>query len=187
MGRVGRWIAGFGARRRFYGWALALAGVALVSPFQMGVVLGDSMSPTLHTGQVYVLNRAAGEPVERGDVVVFNHDGETYIKRVLALGGDTVYLFRVEGAEEDMLVPQWELPRLKRLLQRPHWRDSLRLVRQRIPQGFFFAVGDHLESSMDSRTYGPVPLDAIRGTVSGIFTPTDAFRAAAVELAPGAS
>lgn len=60
-------------------------------------VIGDSMSPTILTGQNLVLNRLKHTP-ERGQVIVFKAQGVDpgqknnveYIKRVIAVGGDTV-------------------------------------------------------------------------------------------------
>lgn len=60
-------------------------------------VIGDSMSPTILTGQNLVLRRLKRTP-KRGQVIVFKAKGTDpaqqndveYIKRVIAIGGDTV-------------------------------------------------------------------------------------------------
>ena len=74
----------------------ALAAVVLSIPFVVStwVVEGDSMAPTLDAGERIVINKLAGDP-SLGDVIVHRvvtpggrrHD---YVKRVVAVGGDTV-------------------------------------------------------------------------------------------------
>jgi signal peptidase I len=59
------------------------------------IVDGASMEPNFHTGEFIIVSRANylfGEP-ERGDIAVFHFPGdetEDYIKRVIALPGDTI-------------------------------------------------------------------------------------------------
>jgi signal peptidase I len=43
----------------------------LASPMRPGVVLGESMAPTFHSGQVFLTSRVAGrEALQKGDVVL---------------------------------------------------------------------------------------------------------------------
>ena len=49
---------------------------------------GSSMNDTLKTGDLLLADRVG--KVNRGDVIVFEHDGKMYIKRLIALGGDTI-------------------------------------------------------------------------------------------------
>jgi signal peptidase I len=59
------------------------------------IVDGASMEPNFHTGEFIIVSRANylfGDP-ERGDIAVFHYPGdptEDYIKRVIALPGDTI-------------------------------------------------------------------------------------------------
>src|SRR5688500_15395987 len=73
-------------------WPLMAAGLlgcgVLKSGLRPGIVVGESMSPTLRAGQWFVLDSRAyeGAQPERGDIVVFRHRGATYIKRVAGIG-----------------------------------------------------------------------------------------------------
>ncbi|MDN5345421.1 MAG: signal peptidase, partial [Clostridia bacterium] len=64
----------------------------LFTPFY---IPSESMEPTLYPGDRIIVNRLIyrlGEP-QRGDVVVFHYPldpSRDYIKRVVAIGGDTV-------------------------------------------------------------------------------------------------
>ncbi|MBQ8934826.1 MAG: signal peptidase I, partial [Oscillospiraceae bacterium] len=75
--------------------ACVLAAVILIFQFaaQLIVVVGSSMYPTLHDGDLLVALRIHGE-LETGDIVVIHKETElireTIIKRVIATGGQTV-------------------------------------------------------------------------------------------------
>ena len=52
-----------------------------------------SMLPTLAVGERFVVNKLAGAPVRRGDVIVFKfpeHPDQDFVKRVIATGGDVL-------------------------------------------------------------------------------------------------
>ena len=57
--------------------------LALVKPIE---ITGDSMTPTLHDGQMKLCIRKA--PLRRGAVVCARIDGRLIVKRVTALAGD---------------------------------------------------------------------------------------------------
>ena len=74
-------------------YALAVLVVICAFFVRLSGVEGSSMYPTLHEGdQLLISSFGYGEP-ERGDIVVLMADGfmdEPLVKRVIALGGDTV-------------------------------------------------------------------------------------------------
>jgi signal peptidase I len=147
--------------------ALLLLGLVYLAPLRLGIVLGESMSPSMRNGSFYLLDRTArhSDNLQKGDVVVFAHNGTTYVKRVLALPGDTVYVFTLPGSGRDEFVMDWELEKMQRLAsQRKRWY-ALKVVERRVPDGHFYAVGDHLSNSVDSREFGPVPVEALVGKV----------------------
>ena len=139
-------------------------------------VSGRSMAPTFEPGgRVWVrLDKQSIGRVGRGDVVVavpkeggekdlafFAAGGEPVIKRVFAVGGDTVFIDN-EGravviADADGRVPAC-LPGV------PMLKDGTACT---IPAGYVFLAGDNAGNSTDSREYGPVPLDAIKGVALG--------------------
>jgi signal peptidase I len=131
-------------------------------------VQGTSMEPLLHDGQRIVVNKFIYRfhGVERGDVVVFWYPRDpsvSFIKRVVALPGDTIEIRRgvvyVNGqkVEEDYL--------------KPGFRDDYTLPPRPVNSGYYFVLGDHRSSSNDSRNWGEVPERYIYGKAFFRFWP----------------
>jgi signal peptidase I len=156
----------FDRRRHNRFWAVAL--VLSIPAFLLceryvvsaGRVTDLSMLPTLEPGGYFLVNRfiVRVSPIQRGDVVVVspvNHPRWYYVKRVVALGGETLSILGggvlVNGRplEEPYAVGRTE----------PEMRP------QRIPEGFYFLMGDNRASSEDSRAFGPVPKERIAGKI----------------------
>lgn len=152
--------------------AVALGVMMLLSPLKAGVVVGHSMAPTLPSGRFYLMDRGyfRAEPLRRGEIVVFKHNGLSYIKRVLAGPGDVVYVLRHAGSDQDELVQDWQLGRVRRAVSRPPWSRGMRLVSKRVPYGFYYVLGDNMPDSQDSRSFGLIPESAIQGRM--LFAPT---------------
>jgi signal peptidase I len=60
--------------------------VVFAAPVRPGIVLGESMAPAFHSGQVFLTSRVTGpESVRKGDVVLLAVDDQVFLKRVFAL------------------------------------------------------------------------------------------------------
>ncbi len=172
----------------------------VVKPYK---IPSGSMEPTLTVGQRVLVNRFIynfHEP-RVGDIVVFHppagaessdecgvtiggrqpievgrpcprptpeQSGETFIKRVVAVGGDTVSVKNghpvingVEKTDEPYINPCGNVQECN--LPKPI----------KVPQGYFFMMGDNRGESDDSRYWGPVPKAWIVGEAFATYWPPD--------------
>lgn len=126
---------------------------------------GDSMNDTLVTGDLLLADRISG--ASRGDVVVFEYNGKRYIKRLIAVGGDTVrikdsHVYLKKSGERDftLLVEDYA----KGLTYTTN-RAVFSGTDYTVSEGCFFALGDNRQNSLDSRAFGEVPFSSLIGKV----------------------
>jgi signal peptidase I len=131
-------------------------------------VQGTSMLPLLEDSERIIVNKFIYRfhPIQRGDVVVFWYPKDpsvSFIKRVVGIPGDTVELRRgvlfvnERRIEEDYV--------------RPQYNDEENTARVSVPKGYYFVLGDHRNSSNDSRSWGEVPEKYIYGKAVFRFWP----------------
>ena len=155
------------SRRLLIGSFLGALGLFhMLCPLQIGVVSGASMEPTFHSHQVILVDRRYynSHPVHRGDVIIAREGGMVLIKRVFALGGDTLWtlLNADDGELYREIVDPAMLPRMQRLMPQ---LPSYRLTRYTVPPGTVYVVGDNTSASVDSRHFGPIPVTDVMGRV----------------------
>ena len=152
--------------------ALGLALVIIIFLYQPVKVEGTSMAPLLSDQERIFINKFVYRftPIERGDVVVFWYPldhSKSFIKRVIGLPGETVELrashLYVNGKElVEPYVP-------------PSYLDGSSYGPVQIPDGNYFVMGDHRDSSNDSRVFGPVSRPYIYGKAVFAYWPVDHF------------
>jgi signal peptidase I len=142
-----------------------------------------SMEDTLLVGDFMLVNRFLYAPtsfdienrllpvrkIRRGEIIVFKQPEEPevdYIKRVIGLPGESVEIrrghVRING----------------RPLDEPYVNDLYRLNQSfgpiEVPDDHYFVMGDHRNSSRDSREWGFVPETAVKGRAFMILLSTGA-------------
>ena len=158
-------------RRRWPGVlavAVALALVASVTgilPLRLMRVGSDSMSPTIMSGDLVLVERSGGA-VERRDVVVVDHPetGDLLVKRAVAIGGDRLAI------EDGVLVVNGE-PVCEPGID-PARLDGVWFGPVTVDAGEVFLLGDDRASSIDSRAFGTVPVGEVTGLVGGRVWPS---------------
>ena len=171
--------------------ALAVQAYA-VKPYQ---IPSGSMEPTLRIGDRVLVDRAGhrlGAQPEVGDIVVFHppagadeepavcgaavagapcdkptddQSDQTFIKRVVAVGGDTV------------AIHDGHVTRNGKLAAEPFAADCGGVdgcdyaQPIKIPEGYVFVMGDNRGASLDSRFWGPVPVSWVIGQARASYWP----------------
>ena len=183
------------------GIKIAVAVLLRLVWFEAYTISSGSMAPTLEIGDHILSLEAAywfSEP-EVGDVVVFDtpcHPGKIYVKRVVAAAGDrieircgTLYLNDAElesvpGDRSPLERSRFDFPVRPMfapcdgvsppgefLPSRGGPADCPRQGQFEVPPGHVFILGDNRENSQDSRIWGPIALDRIRGRATGVWWP----------------
>lgn len=122
----------------------ALAALILIAALLLGTAFrpaenaGRAMLPALDDGQLIFVNSLDRTP-ERGQLIRFTRDGETFVRRVAALPGDAVALtggvLSVNGGE---------------VCRNPASADMPATLT--VPAHMYFVIADNPAEGMDSRT-----------------------------------
>ena len=147
----------------------ALIRTFIVSPF---MVPSGSMEPTIQVGDNVFAQKVTahlGWEPEVGDIIVFDNpvldsEHDILVKRVVALGGQTVDFVDGSLYVDGIMVDEPYTVGLTYPLDMtaPGVRLSFPYT---VPEGCVWVMGDNRENSADSRYFGPVPQDNVIGTV----------------------
>ena len=161
-----------------------LAAALLVTFVISGVAIsGESMEPTLFDGERALvpryetwLHRLGIGAFERGDIVYFPSPEQDpgavcpwfcthLIKRIVAVGGDTVALRNGQLILNGVPVAE---PYLQE-----SWHGSFTMQQMVIPEGHVFVLGDNRGpyGSFDSRVFGPIPRARLEGRAAWVVWP----------------
>lgn len=116
------------------------------------------MRPTLEDGNLVIVDR--WQVPHNGDIVVANPNemGGSIIKRIVAEGGSAVAMEKGRLIRDRESVPEDYLSQ-ENIDQKETWEE------QEVPLGMYFLMGDNRENSVDSRCFGSIAEEAIKGTV----------------------
>jgi signal peptidase I len=157
---------------RDIGVAVVLALVIIVFLYQPVQVEGTSMAPLLSDQERIFINKFVYrfEPIRRGDVVTFWYPldrSKSFIKRVIGLPGDTIEIRAGELYVNGEHVPEPYVP--------ASYFDDSSYGPYKIPPDEYFVMGDHRDSSNDSRIFGAVQRKFIYGKAVFAYWPFREF------------
>ena len=150
--------------------SVIIAIVVILFLYQPVKVEGTSMMPALTDQERIFINKFVYRfhigDITRGDMIVFwypNDPTKSYIKRVIGTPGDRIEVDRgvvlVNGKPlQESYVPE-------------EYRDQTSMAPTVVPTDEFFVLGDHRNSSNDSRSWGMVPRRFIYGKAVLVYWP----------------
>jgi len=130
---------------------------------------GPSMKPTLHNGEYVIINRLAYKWAKPhwGDVIVFRfprNPRQEYIKRVIGLPGDEVYITNKQVFVNGQLLNE------PYIAEAPQYFGTWR-----VPENSLFVLGDNRNDSSDSHDWEFVPMQNVVGKALVVYWPPSAW------------
>lgn len=158
-------------RSTIFALVTAAAAAVLVATLWLPVlrIYGSSMEPTFEEGQI-VLSLKESE-LQVGDIVAFYYGNKVLLKRVIAGPGSWV-----EVQEDGTVIVDGEILEEPYLTGKAYGISDLEYPYQ-VPEETYFLMGDHRETSVDSRhsSVGCISVEQIVGKVVFRVWPFDVF------------
>lgn len=169
------------------GVALVVAVVIRVFLLQQFYISGPSMETTMFSDNRVLVSKLAYRlgDIDRGDVVVFDRaiangneiQHDDLIKRVIALGGETVSISKCVVFINGIELAEPYLPKRDTEMTDPADRCSIVDMEAIILENDeIFLMGDNRPQSFDSRMFGPIKKDLIIGQAFVLLWPLSEFK-----------
>ncbi|GAA0613687.1 signal peptidase I [Virgibacillus siamensis] len=126
--------------------AIVLAFLLRSFVFATSIVEGQSMEPTLESGETVLFNKfvyLTGAP-QRGDIVIIDRPIKNYVKRVIALPGETIKFRNHELYINGEKYKQ-------NFISEEGQNHTGNFGPIKVPENKYFVMGDNREVSLDSR------------------------------------
>jgi signal peptidase I len=150
--------------------SVSVSAFIIIFLYQPVRVEGTSMLPMLQDQDRLFINKIAYRvgDIHQGDVVVFEYPRDhtkSYIKRVIALPGDTV---RIDHGQVYVNGKPLNEPYVPARFSDDRSEPQISLGPDK-----YFVMGDHRSISSDSRDFGPVSRNLIYGKAAFVYWPMD--------------
>lgn len=167
---------------------IALGAAMLVRVFvlQQFYISGPSMETSLFQDDRVLVNKLSYRlhDINHGDVIVFDRvttsggvvEHDDLIKRVIAVGGDSIQIKKCEVWVNGVVV---EEPYLGATVEGEDLNSRCRVVDMpslTVPDDQLFVMGDNRAESFDSRSFGPIPKKLVIGRAFAVVWPLGSLR-----------
>ncbi|MFM1535612.1 signal peptidase I [Helcococcus ovis] len=152
--------------------AIILAFLIKTFIFEPTRISGSSMLNTLHDNDRVLVNKITMKfsPIKRKDIIVMKFDeNKDYIKRIIGLPGE--YIQIIDG-KVYINGKVYEEPYINQ-----QYTETINGFEWKLGHNQYFVMGDNRlpNGSTDSRVFGPIELDRIKGVANFRFYPFSGF------------
>jgi len=157
--------------------ALVIAVVLYLFIMTPHEVLGNSMYPTYKNGEYLMANKLTYRFTEpkRGDVIIFKYsDTQDFIKRIIGVPEDSIMI-----KDGNVYVNSNQLDENGYLGDTVYTSGGDYTAEGEtitLEEDEYFVLGDNRPHSSDSRTFGPISIDQIKGKAWIVYLPVSEFR-----------
>ena len=140
-------------------------------------VSGRSMVPNFQDGDYIITNKISARSADfkRGEVVILKNPRnleQVFIKRVIGLPGERIALLNSSVYINGNPIPEPYLPPGTKTPGESFLTDGEEIL---VPDNQYFVIGDNRTGSSDSREWGPITSDLIKGTAFLRYWPPQEF------------
>jgi signal peptidase I len=142
---------------------LAVTAAVLVLFFSFVCLLwrvqGQEMFPAVRDGDLLLASRL-DKQYSRGDVVIYEAEGQRRVGRIVARESD-----RLEITKDGNLTVNGAMQSEAVFYPTQAEQEDFSV---QVPEGCVYILGDHRDACRDSRDFGPVPAEHVKGKVIGL-------------------
>ena len=142
---------------------LAVTAAVLVLFFSFVCLLwrvqGQEMFPAVRDGDLLLASRL-DKQYSRGDVVIYEAEGQRRVGRIVARESD-----RLEITKDGNLTVNGAMQSEAVFYPTQAEQEDFSV---QVPEGCVYILGDHRDACRDSRDFGPVPAEHVKGKVFGL-------------------
>ena len=122
-------------------------------------VQGQEMFPAVRDGDLLLASRL-DKQYSRGDVVIYEAEGQRHVGRIVARESD-----RLEITKDGNLTVNGAMQSEAVFYPTQAEQEDFSV---QVPEGCVYILGDHRDACRDSRDFGPVPAEHVKGKVIGL-------------------
>ncbi len=146
-----------------------VAGIYLIFTYVFGFtnMSGLPMYPRISDSDLVLYYRLE-DKIKTGDIVVFDKNNKEYVLRVIGTSGQTIDI-----DNDGNLILDGHVVDEKIVYKTYKDKNSDIQFPYQVPEGEYFVLGDFRMSSVDSRNFGAIKKDQIKGTVINLLRSRD--------------
>jgi signal peptidase I len=118
-------------------------------------ITGEAMEPNFSDGEIVFVEQIDPSKLQRGDVIVHEYNGATYLKRLIGLPNETIKIHDGKIYVNDEIYDE------------PYTttQPSYEVSSLRLGDNEYYVLGDNRDNSADSHVFGPISSEQIIGRI----------------------